>query len=130
MNMISIVLFVDLLFLLFWGGSGSLQSVIANWISDPTNFETNLLTSALVGTLLATLVGGAIAAAVTFFGGAKTDTILFAAFAFGTLYNIGKDYLFMYNQMAIVNQLLATVLILPFMVMFAFVTLEWLRAKD
>ena len=129
-NILSIVIFVDLLFILLWGGSGSLQSVIANWISDPANFSSNTLTTALVTTLLVSLIGGAIAAAVTFFGGAKTDTILFATFAFGTLYNIGKDILFMYNQIVGINSSIANFVVLPMMIMFAWMTLEWLRAKD
>lgn len=129
-NILSIVIFVDLLFIFFWGGSGSLQSIIANWISDPSNFSSNTFTTALVTTLLISLIGGAIAAAVTFFGGAKTDTILFATFAFGTLYNVGKDILFMYDQVVGINSDLANFIVLPLMIMFAWQTLEWLRAKD
>ena len=62
--------------------------------------------------------------------GAKTDTVLFAVFASGTLYNIGKDYLFMFQELSKINTIVATILMVPFIIMFAFIVVEWLRAKD
>ena len=129
MYMISIILFVDLLFITFWGASNSLQSIIVNWIANPTGFSSNFVTLAL-RSLFSTIAVGAIAAVVVALSGAKTDTVLFAAFASTTLYNIGKDYLFMYQQVAKINIIVATLFILPFMIMFAFITIEWLKGRD
>jgi len=129
MAMISTIVFVDILFILFWGTTGSLNSIIINWIVDPVNFDGNFVTLALAA-LFQTIAAGAIAAVVVALSGAKTDTVLFAVFASGTLYNIGKDYLFMFQELSKINTIVATILMVPFIIMFAFIVVEWLRAKD
>lgn len=130
MYLISIIIFVDILFITFWAGaSTSLQSIIVSWITDPASFNANFITLALKS-LFATITAGALTAVVVALSGAKTDTVLFSAFASGTLYNIGKDYLVMYQEVANINTILALVLIVPFMIMFAFIVVEWLRGKD
>ncbi len=128
-NMITIVIFVDMLFLAFWGGSTSLESIIWNWLVDPVDFNTNLVTVALTS-LFSTIAAGALTAVVVALSGAKTDTVLFASFASAVILNIGKDYLFMFQQISQVNTLLATILIIPFLITFSFITIEWLRGKD
>jgi len=127
--MLSTILFVDLLFITFWGGSSSLQSIFVSWITDPAGFDSNLI-STLIQSAFSSIIIGASAVVATFFSGAKTDTVLFAAFASTTLWNVGKDYLTMYQQVAVVNTTLATIFIVPFMIMFAFITMEWLKNKD
>lgn len=128
-KMITIVIFVDMLFLTFWGGSTSLESIIWNWLVDPVNFNTNLVTLALKS-LFSTIAAGALTAVVVALSGAKTDTVLFAAFASAVILNIGKDYLFMFQEIAAVNTIIATILIVPLLIIFSFVTIEWLRGKD
>ena len=128
-NMISIIVFVDIIFITFWGGSTSLQSIVVNWITNPTGFDTNFITLALKS-LFTTIAAGALTAVVVALSGAKTDTVLFATFASSTLFNLGKDYLFMYQQIAEINILIATLVMLPFMIMFAFITIEWLKNRD
>lgn len=129
MYMISTIVFVDLLFITFWGGSGSLQSIFVSWITNPTAFDSNFITI-VIKSAFDSIIIGASAVVATFFSGAKTDTVLFAAFASTTLYNIGKDYLTMYQQVSIVSPVLATIFIVPFMIMFAFIVMEWLKNKD
>lgn len=129
MQMISTIIFVDILFITFWGTTTSLQSIIFNWILDPVNFDSNLVTIAF-NSLFSTIAAGALTAVVVALSGAKTDTVLFAGFASGVLYNIGKDYLFMFQEIAKINTILATLFMVPFLIMFAFIVVEWLRGKD
>lgn len=129
MYMISLIIFVDILFITFWGTTTSLQSIIFNWITDPTNFDGNFITLALQS-LFVTISAAAISAVVVALSGAKTDTVLFAAFAAGTLYNIGKDYLFMFQEISKINTILATIMMVPFIIMFAFIVVEWLKNRD
>lgn len=128
-NMISIIVFVDLLFIIFWGGSTSLNSIIVSWVTNPTDFDGNLVVVALEA-LGITIAAGALAAVVVALSGAKTDTVLFAAFAFAILINLGKDYLFMFQQVQVINGFLAQIFIWPFVIMFAFVVVEWLKGRD
>ena len=79
-KLISAVIIVDLIFITFWGGSGSLNSMIASWLIDPTNFDNNLLTIAIQA-LITTIAAVALASVVVRQSGAKTDTVLFALFA-------------------------------------------------
>lgn len=129
MYMISLIIFVDILFLTFWGTTTSLQSIIWTWAADPTNFDSNLVTVALTS-LFSTIAAGALTAVVVALSGAKTDTVLFAGFASGVLYNVGKDYLFMFQEISKINTILATLLMVPFVIMFAFIVIEWLRGRD
>lgn len=129
MTMISTIIFVDILFIYFWGSTTSLQSILFNWITDPTNFDGNLVTIALTS-LFSTIAAGALTAVVVALSGAKTDTVLFASFTSAVLYNIGKDYLFMYQELNNINPLIANVFMIPFIVMFAWISIEWLRGKD
>ena len=128
-KLISIILFVDILFITFWSGSTSLESIIVSWITSPASFNTNLVIVALKS-LFTTIAAGALAAVVVALSGAKTDTVLFAGFASAVLVNIGKDYLFMYQQVATINSILALIAIFPFVVMFSFIVIEWLRGRD
>ena len=68
MAMISTIVFVDILFILFWGTTGSLNSIIINWIVDPVNFDGNFVTLALAA-LFQTIAAGAIAAVVVALSG-------------------------------------------------------------
>lgn len=128
-KMISFIIFVDILFITLWPGSTSLQGIIFNWVSNPTAFNTNFVTL-VFQSLVGTIAVGALTAVVVALSGAKTDTVLFASFAGGTLYNIGKDFLFMFQEVSKVSAIFATLLIVPFIIMFAFITIEWLRGKD
>lgn len=127
--MISTILFVDLIFITFWGGSTSLQSIFVSWITDPAAFNSNFV-AITIEAAFSSIIIGASAVVATFFSGAKTDTVLFAAFASTTLYNIGKDYLTMWQIISLINPILATIIIMPFMIMFAFIVVEWLKNKD
>lgn len=129
MYMISLIIFVDLLFITFWGATTSLQSIVWSWLLDPANFEGNLITIGLQA-LFSTIAAGAIAAVVVALSGAKTDTVLFAVFAAGTLYNVGKDFVFMFQEVSKINEVLAVVMMAPFIIMFGFMVIEWLRGKD
>ncbi len=128
-TMISTIIFVDILFILFWGTSTSLTSILFNWIVDPTNFDGNLVTLAFFS-LFSTIAAGALTAVVVALSGAKTDTVLFASFASGVLYNVGKDYLFMFQELTNINVQIANVFMIPFIVMFSWISIEWLRGKD
>jgi len=129
MAMISTIIFVDILFITFWGGSSSLQSIFVSWINNPAAFDSNLVIL-VIRSAFDSIIVGAGAVVATFFSGAKTDTVLFAAFASTTILNIGKDYLAMWQQVSLINPILATVSMLPFIIMFSFITLEWLKNKD
>ncbi len=130
MYFISTILFVDLIFITFWGSSTSLQSIIFNWITNPKAFDTNFVTLALTSLFTTLAIGATAAVVVSTISGAKTDTVLFAGFAAGTLFNVGKDFYAMYDVISITSTTLANLLILPFIIMFAFITIEWLRGKD
>ncbi len=127
MNMISTIIFVDILFLTFWGTTTSLQSIIWTWAADPLNFDGNLITLAIQSLFSTIAVVGAVIIALR---GSQTDTVIFAGFASAVIFNIGKDYLFMYQEVAKINTILATILMVPFLIMFAFIVVEWLRGKD
>jgi len=130
MYFISIIIFIDLLFVVFLGGSTSLQSIIFNWITEPKDFDTNFVSLALRSLFTTLAIGATAAIVVSTISGAKTDTVLFAGFAAGTLYNVGKDFYGLYDIISLESTTLATILILPFIIMFAFITIEWLRGKD
>jgi len=128
---VSIIIFVDLLFITFWSGaSGSLQSIIATWITDPTNFDGNLVTLAFQSLFSTIAIGATAAIVVSTISGAKTDTVLFAGFAAVVIFNIGKDLLAMFTIIKDINPLIAIVVMVPLIIMFGFVTVEWLKSRD
>lgn len=127
MNMIGILVFVDILFLIFWGGSSSLQSIVMSALIDNTNYNGSLLAIALTQTLLVSLIGFAVVAII---GSTKTDTILFATFGLGTLFNLGKDFIFMFQEIKSINLIVATLFLIPITVMYMWIIVEWIRGKD
>lgn len=129
-NYITILIFIDLLFLVTGQLSlSSPTSVILNGIQDPSILlTTNLWTLLFVG--VASL--GALVATATVIAGIATrnsDIVIFFAMA-STLALIVPDFILIYNHLASINKPLAILIMSPVVTLFALTVVEWARGKD
>lgn len=127
LTFISILVFIDLLFLVTGQiAFDSPSSIILNTIYDPSNIQNLNFWTVLIGGLSGIVViGGIVAGLVT----RQSDIVIFFTMA-GTLALLVPDYVSIYSYIADFNDVLAAFILMPIMVIFTFIIIEWARGKD
>ncbi len=135
------LIFIDLLFIITGQVCGvdacSLGSIIFNALLNLgalnfTQFFTELigdflnLATSTTGILSLLATGGVIIGA---FLATREITILFIPLAL-TLAVIAGDFIFIYTELFKFSPILATLIMSPIIIIYAFVIVEWLRGKD
>lgn len=128
-NYLSMLIFVDMLFLI----TGQLDinsptSIVTGAILAPSAFKTSVFFLTFLG--ITGIAGLAAAAGVT--TGtllSATNIIAFTAMAIAIGGLVG-DYITIFNTLANYNLVLATVVMVPIIMLFAVTVAEWLRGKD
>lgn len=127
-SLIMALVFIDLLFLITGGlNVNAPSSIILGVITDPSTIKT----SNFWDLSILTLVGLAVIAGIysRLSGGAPSDALKFIPIAIGISALI-VDFLYIYNELRALNEVLATLVMAPIVIMFAFAILEWVRGKD
>lgn len=126
-TLISILIFIDLLFII----TGQLvldspSSVIINAITDPTTLkDTNFWVVLITGVGLLTVVGTVIAGIAT----RNSDILIFVPMAVSLALLVG-DYISIFNYLYTLNNVMATIILVPVVLVYTLVIVEWLRGKD
>ncbi len=127
-SFISILIFVDLLFLI----TGQLvitspTSVFLQAILDPSSLQSSQIWVLFVTAGMATLtiIGSVVAGIVT----RNVEFFFFVPIALGMVTMAG-DFITIFLYLASLNIVLATVTLAPIIVLFVLVIMEWLRGKD
>lgn len=120
---------IDILFLVTGQlGVTSGSSLIINAILDPSSISFSTFWDAMIGEAglgaLAATVGVTVGALIS-----ATNVIVFLPMGFVFALLIG-DYLTIYNLLNAHNPVLATMVMVPVMMVFILVIVEWVRAKD
>ena len=140
---ITILIFIDMFFIVTGqvcsgAESCSIGSIIFNAILDlgnlsATDFFKNLLGNILdfassttgIWSLIVGAVGVGIGTFLT-----KSDSLLFLSTAGIALGVLTSDFVFIYKYLASLNQILATLVMAPIMILYVLVILDWSRGKD
>ena len=106
----------------------STSSLIIGMINDPTTITFSTFWSAMIGV---TGLGALVATAGVTIGSiiSATNVLVFLPLGLVFAVLIG-DYLTIYNTLRDSNPVLATLVMIPVMVVFILTVIEWVRAKD
>lgn len=124
---ISILIFIDLIFLI----TGQLaidspSSVILSAIVNPSDIRTSNFWAVLIAGLSAlSIVSAIVAGLVT----RSSDLAIFFGMA-GTLALLIGDYITIFDYLYSINDVFATVILMPIILMFTLIIIEWARSKD
>ncbi len=126
-TLISILVFIDILFLV----TGQLTldsptSVIIQSITDPSSIMDFNFWQLFIAGITALLVGATVVVGIVTRG---SDITIFIPMALGIGAMIG-DYITVYLHLAAINNVLATILFVPLLIVFVIVIAEWVRGKD
>ncbi len=109
-------------------GVTSTSSLIINAILDPSNITFSTFWDAMIGTAglgaLAATAAVTVAALIS-----ATNVIVFLPLGLVFAVLIG-DYLTIYNILNNYNPILSKIVMVPIMMVFIMVVIEWIRAKD
>jgi len=126
-TLISILVFIDILFLV----TGQLTldsptSVIIQSITNPSSIMDFNFWQLFITGITALLVAATVVVGIVTRG---SDITIFIPMALGIGAMIG-DYITVYLHLAAINNVLATILFVPLLVIFVIVIAEWVRGKD
>jgi len=125
---ITMLVFIDLLFLVTGQLTGSLTSILFTAIIDISVIRTSNFWVSLAGAggLTALL---SISAITVGFIVTKSDMVLFIPIAI-TLSVLAADFIVVFNLLKIHSVILATFVMAPIVILYILTILEWLRGKD
>ena len=124
---VSLLVLTDILFLVT--GQLNIQSpssVIINTIIDPSNISNLNFWSILITGLSAL---SAVAVVIIGIATRQSDTLIFIPMGISLSLLIG-DYITIFDYLASLNNVFATILLIPTIVIFSLVIVEWVRGKD
>ncbi len=119
-----------LMLLFYFGGliSSTPNSALLNLLLDPESMQTLPLALKVI----MVLQGIGVAAGAIFIGyvtHGKVDLIVLAPFTV-YLFNLGWDFLVVYQNVAAVNKVMGILLFSPLFLLYMFTILEWWRGRD
>jgi len=126
-TLLAILIFIDMLFII----TGQLvldspSSVIISAVTDPSSLKDSNFWAILVTGLGGLAVVGAVIAGIAT---RSSDILVFVLMATSLSLLIG-DYVSIFNHLYALNNVMATIILVPVIVIFALVIIEWLRGKD
>ncbi len=126
---LTILLFIDLMFLITGQITGTLTSMMFEVLLDVSLLRSGAFWSSLISGAsgIASLL--TISAVTVGFIITKSDTLLYAPIGIA-LANLVVDFIVVYNLLRIHNPILATMIMAPLIIMYALTAAEWLRGKD
>lgn len=128
-SMMTILIFIDILFLVTGQiDLSSPTSVITGAILDPSSFKTSVFFILFLGTVgilgLASTSGVTTGSLVS-----ATNVLAFTVMAIAMTALLG-DFITLYLNLRVFNEVLATMVMAPIIMIFAMTIAEWLRGKD
>lgn len=137
MNFLTILIFIDIIFLITGQVTQTVNSSLFSAILDPSTVSVSTFAKELFGNVTDLFTSGT--GLLSLFLGATgvitgiyfspTDTKLFIPIG-ATLGLLAGDFVGIYSYLAGLNKLLGVMIISPIVILYYFTVVEWVRGKD
>lgn len=133
--LISILIFVDMIFLIGFPGTLQSHSILAQLIQNPTDINASTFLPSLLSTIASVIVGAGIASGLSYLAGGgrlslSAELVFFYGIASGLFFTLIQDYIAIYSLVSLSSKTVASLLMIPFIIIFGFIIIEWLKGKD
>ncbi len=126
-NYLTTLIFIDIVMIVTGQFTPtSSTSIIINAIADPSSLTTSNFWATLITGLSLLAIGTAV---VVGFVTRNSDVVIFIAMG-GALALLIGDFVSIFNYLAGLNYVLATIIFAPITILFALIIIEWVRGKD
>lgn len=135
-TMLSVILFIDLLFIITGQSTGTLSSILIDSLLNIGQVNATQFFSQLIGDIAGLGGSGTGILSLLAAGGVIVGSIVTRDFNIlfipmtATLALLVGDLIIIANRLIEINPVWGTVIMAPFIIMYLFVAVEWLRGKD